>query len=223
LQPEGDVAASTDARSLEVAVEACRRCRNCPLYLRATQSVFGEGPVGAPLMLVGEQPGDEEDREGRPFVGPAGALLDKALADVGLSRDELYVTNAVKHFKFVERGKRRLHEKPSAREVRACSPWLEEELRLVHPRVIVAMGATAASSLFGPRVAVMRDRGRILSLPSLGSHGQPVAAVVTIHPSAALRAPTHERRRELRDMLVADLRVARGVAETGAGAGSVLS
>ena len=139
-------------------------------------------------------------------------LLDAALAEAGLPRRALYVTNAVKHFKFVERGKRRLHEKPSAREVRACSQWLDHELHLVHPRIVVAMGATAAASLFGTRVAVMRDRGHVLSLPSLMSPDEAIDAVVTIHPSAALRAPTSERRRELRDMLVADLIVAREAA-----------
>jgi DNA polymerase len=160
-------------------------------------------------MLVGEQPGNEEDLAGRPFVGPAGALLDEALAAAGLDRSSLYVTNAVKHFKFVDRGKRRLHEKPNAREVRACSTWLAQELRLVHPRLVVAMGATAAASLFGSKVAVMRDRGHVISLPSVLELERPLDAVLTIHPSAALRAPTSERRRELREMLVADLRVAR--------------
>lgn len=205
--------ASTDARSLALAAEACRECRNCPLYQHATQSVFGEGPPGAPIMLVGEQPGDEEDRVGRPFVGPAGALLDAALSAAGLSRGALYVTNAVKHFKFVERGRRRLHEKPNAREVHACGTWLGLELRLVNPRVVVALGATATASLFGPRVAVMRDRGHVLSLAPLAAPEHVVAAVVTIHPSAALRAPSSERRHELRDMLVEDLRAARVAVE----------
>jgi uracil-DNA glycosylase family protein len=194
------------------AAAACRSCRNCPLYLRATQSVFGEGPIGALLMLVGEQPGDEEDRRGQPFVGPAGALLDRALADAGIRRAEVYVTNAVKHFKWVERGKRRLHEKPSEKEIRACRPWLHDELRLVRPRLVVAMGATAASSLFGARAKVMRDHGRVLGLALEGGEGALVAAVLTIHPSAALRAPTHERRLELSRMLVADLAVARDAA-----------
>jgi DNA polymerase len=179
--------------------------------------VFGEGPADAAVMLVGEQPGDEEDRAGHPFVGPSGALLDAALAEAGLARGAVYVTNAVKHFKFAERGKRRLHEKPNAREVRACGMWLGQELRLVHPRVVVALGATATSALFGSRVAVMRDRGHVLSLAPLGAPEQVVEAVVTIHPSAALRAPTSERRHELRAMLVDDLRVA-GAAARGEGA-----
>jgi DNA polymerase len=159
-------------------------------------------------MLVGEQPGDEEDRRGHPFVGPAGALLDGALAEAGLSRAGVFVTNAVKHFKFVERGKRRLHEKPNAREVRACNPWLLDELRLVEPRMVVALGATAASALFGAKVSVMRDRGHVLSLAIGGDTVETVEAVLTIHPSAALRATTSERRHELRAMLVADLALA---------------
>jgi DNA polymerase len=172
--------------------------------------VFGEGPAHASLMLVGEQPGDEEDRRGHPFVGPAGGLLDRALDEARIPRDDVYVTNAVKHFKFTlnETGKRRLHEKPKGSEIRACRPWLLDELGLVQPHVVVALGATAASSLFGTRAQVMRDHGHVLSL-SVEEGGPLVKAVVTIHPSAALRAPTHDRRRELVEMLVADLRVAR--------------
>jgi DNA polymerase len=194
--------------TLEEAASACRACRACPLYLHATQAVFGDGPQHARLMLVGEQPGDEEDRRGHPFVGPAGALLDDALAAAGLSRQGVFITNAVKHFKFVERGKRRLHEKPNAREARACNPWLLDELRLVAPRMVVALGATASSALFGPKVSVMRDRGRVLSLTVGGDTVEEIEAVLTIHPSAALRAPTSARRRELREMLVADLALA---------------
>jgi DNA polymerase len=193
--------------TLDEAAESCRVCHECPLYLHATQAVFGEGPEHARLMLVGEQPGDEEDLRGHPFVGPAGALLDGALAEVGLSRTDVFVTNAVKHFKFVDRGKRRLHERPSAREVRACNPWLVDELRLVAPRMVVALGATATAALFGSKVSVMRDRGRVLSFP-IGGAIEAVEAVLTIHPAAALRAPTSARRHELRDMLVADLALA---------------
>jgi DNA polymerase len=160
-------------------------------------------------MLVGEQPGDEEDRSGRPFVGPAGHLLDEALSAAGVPRADVYVTNAVKHFKFVERGKRRLHDKPKGREVSACSPWLREEVRLVRPRLIVALGATASTSLFGPKVRVMRDHGRVLSMALSGAGSVSVEAVLTIHPSAALRGPTSERRRELREMLIDDLTIAR--------------
>ena len=190
----------------------------CPLYREATQAVFGEGPAGARVMLVGEQPGDEEDRRGHPFVGP-GAVLAEVLAEVGLAREELYLTNAVKHFKFVERGPRRLHEKPNARERAACRPWLLAELRLVRPRVVAALGATAAASLLGPSVRVLRDRGKVrpLVLPAPdrddgSDEGAAVDALVTIHPSAILRGPTPERRRELRAWLVRDLRL---VAERG--------
>jgi uracil-DNA glycosylase len=194
--------------SLTRAAMACRACKACPLYLHATQAVFGEGRAHASLMLVGEQPGDEEDRRGHPFVGPAGALLDRVLEEAGLTRADVYVTNAVKHFKFIERGKRRPHDKPKGREVRACSPWLREELRLVEPRVVVALGATATVSLFGAGVSVMRDRGRALSLATTDG-GPVVNAVLTVHPAAVLRAPTAQRRSELRDMLVGDLIVAR--------------
>jgi uracil-DNA glycosylase family protein len=203
--------------SLRATAAACRACRACPLYLHATQAVFGEGPAHARLMLVGEQPGDEEDRRrGHPFVGPAGALLDGALAEAGLSRAELYVTNAVKHFKFVERGKRRLHEKPKGREIRACSPWLRDEMRLVAPRVVVALGATATASLLGTKASVMRDHGRVLTFAPDEDEGRLLAAVLTVHPSAVLRAPTSERRRELRAMLVADLGVAKRAASRAA-------
>jgi DNA polymerase len=171
-------------------------------------------------MLVGEQPGDEEDRRGHPFVGPAGALLDRVLAEAGLARAEVYVTNAVKHFKFVERGKRRLHEKPKAREIRACSPWLRDELRLVAPLVVVALGATATMSLLGSQVSVMRDRGRVLRMPAADEDAAAGAdaparleAVLTIHPAAVLRGTTPERRSELRDMLVGDLVIARRAVE----------
>ena len=159
-------------------------------------------------MLVGEQPGDEEDRRGHPFVGPAGALLDRALADAGVPRSEVYVTNAVKHFKFIERGKRRLHDKPKGREIRACNPWLRDELRLVAPRMVVALGVTATTALFGSKASVMRDRGRLLVLPSDDAEARSIQVVLTVHPSAALRAPTSARRQELRDMLVSDLALA---------------
>ncbi|HVX97065.1 MAG TPA: UdgX family uracil-DNA binding protein [Polyangia bacterium] len=196
--------------SLQAAAAACRGCHACPLYLHATQAVFGEGPPHASLMLVGEQPGDEEDRRGHPFVGPAGGLLERALTGAGIPRDDVYVTNAVKHFKWKpnETGKRRLHDKPKGNEIRACRPWLLDELGLVQPHVVVAMGATAASSLFGTRAQVMRDHGHVLTL-AVEEGGPVVKAVLTIHPSAALRAPTPEGRHELLEMLVGDLRVAR--------------
>ncbi len=196
--------AGAPSASLAQAAAACATCRACPLYAAATQAVFGEGPPRAAVMLVGEQPGDEEDRRGHPFVGPAGALLDEALALAGLPRASVYVTNAVKHFKFVERGKRRLHQTPRARAAAACRQWLDDELRLVRPRVVAALGATAAGSLLGPSVRVLRDRGQVFPLArELGAPAPDV--VVTIHPSAALRAPTPERRRELRELLARDL------------------
>jgi DNA polymerase len=177
--------------TVAAAAEACHTCHESPLYHRQMQAVFGEGPVHARVMLVGEQPGDDEDRRGHPFAGPAGALLDDALVEAGVARTEVFVTNAVRHFKLV-----------------ACDPWLRNEVRLIAPRVVVALGATASSALFGKRVSVMRDRGRVLSLQLDGVTVEAVEAVVTIHPSAALRAPTSERRHELRDMLVSDLAIA---------------
>jgi DNA polymerase len=168
------------ATSVAEVRAAARHCHGCPLWERATQTVFGEGPPGAPLMLVGEQPGDQEDRAGLPFVGPAGRVLDRALADAGISRDDVYVTNAVKHFKWEERGRRRLHKKPNAAEVSACHPWLDAEVALVDPRVVVAMGATATASILGPRARVTRDRGQPLEWRAR-------VVVVTVHPSAILR------------------------------------
>jgi DNA polymerase len=206
--------------SLSQVADDCRHCHDCPLHLNATQAVFGEGPAHAPIMLVGEQPGDEEDRRGRPFVGPAGALLEAALLAAGLSREDVYLTNAVKHFKFTERGTRRLHEKPNGRELRACRQWLLRELDLVAPRVVVALGATAAASLFGGRIRILSARGRVLPLPIDGL-AAPVTSVLTIHPSAALRAPSPERRHALRAMLVADLALAAHTAVAGAAAHAV--
>jgi uracil-DNA glycosylase family protein len=158
-------------------------CRACPLWAHATQTVFGEGPPRAAVMLVGEQPGDREDLAGRPFVGPAGRMLDRALAEAGLDRAELYVTNAVKHFKNEPRGKRRIHKKPSDAEIDACQRWLERELELVAPRLIVALGATAARALFGRTTPVERNRGRLLK--RAGS----APVLITVHPSSLLRMP----------------------------------
>jgi uracil-DNA glycosylase len=173
---------------------AAQGCRGCDLWVNATQAVFGEGPAPAEVMLVGEQPGDQEDRAGRPFVGPAGRLLDEGLEQAGIDRKRVYVTNAVKHFKFVpiERG-RRLHKKPTASEVRACKPWLLEEIRLVKPRVIVALGATAAQALLGKQFRVTQDRGK--PLPSEFTE----AVVATVHPSSVLRAPDDAREQARRD------------------------
>jgi DNA polymerase len=178
---------------------AAAGCRGCALWLHATQTVFGEGPAPAQVMFVGEQPGDQEDRVGRPFVGPSGRLLDEALEAAGIDRRQVYVTNAVKHFKFVrqERTKRRLHKKPLLGEVRACRPWLEEEIRLVRPGVIVALGSTAAQSLLGSGFRVTERRGRVVT-------SEWGAIVATVHPSSVLRAPddvrTEARREFFRDI-----------------------
>ncbi len=185
---------------LSALERAAEQCRGCPLYRRATQTVFGEGPESAPVVLVGEQPGDEEDRQGRPFVGPAGRLLDEVLEEAGIDRDEVYVTNAVKHFKWEPRGTRRLHVKPSARETTACRPWLEAELKAIEPRIIVFLGATAAQSLLGRDFRLTRTRGHFLP-----SNLAP-RVLATYHPSAILRAPTSEARHQMRRELVADLR-----------------
>jgi DNA polymerase len=180
--------------------KAAAGCRGCDLWRDATQTVFGEGAVGAAAVLVGEQPGDQEDRVGRPFVGPAGRLLDEALESAGIERDAVYLSNVVKHFKFVrnELIKRRLHKKPSAAQVRACRPWLEEELRLVHPKVVVALGSTAAQALLGNRFRVTEYRGQVMRSEWAG----PVIA--TVHTSSVLRAPD-EARAEARREFFADI------------------
>ncbi|HEX3735936.1 MAG TPA: UdgX family uracil-DNA binding protein [Solirubrobacterales bacterium] len=188
-----------ERRSLKALREAVGDCRGCELYRDATQAVFGAGPAKARLMLVGEQPGDREDVEGEPFVGPAGGVLRKALLAAGIEVGDAYLTNAVKHFKWRPRGKRRLHQTPRVGEVSACRPWLEAEVAAIRPEAVVALGATAARSLFGPTVKVMKDRGALLE-----SDLAPLAAV-TIHPSAVLRAG--EEREEAFDSLVADLKV----------------
>jgi DNA polymerase len=167
---------------------ASKTCRGCELYCNATQTVFGEGPPDAAVMFVGEQPGDQEDLAGKPFVGPAGQMLDRAMDEAGIPRDEVYVTNAVKHFKFEPRGKRRIHAKPSAREVAACRPWLEAEIATIHPRVIVCLGATASQSLMGRTFRVTKSRGQVLQ-----SEWAP-ALLPTYHPSALLRMPDHDAR-----------------------------
>ncbi len=183
---------------------AAARCTACALYARATQTVFGEGPENAALMLIGETPGDQEDRTGRPFVGPAGRLLDKCLMKVGLARDQVYVSNVVKHFKWTPRGKRRLHGKPNAQEIRACLPWVEAEIALVRPQVLLLLGATAAQALIGRAFRVTRERGRLL--PS------PLAPFVlaTVHPSALLRADERNREAEIA-RFIEDLRQAASI------------
>jgi uracil-DNA glycosylase len=182
--------------------EAAAGCRGCELYEDATQTVFGEGPRAARMMLVGETPGDREDREGHPFVGPAGRELDKALERVGIDRSEVYVTNAVKHFRFQERGKRRIHQRPDARHVRACHPWLESELRLMRPEGLVVMGAVAAKALLGNAFKVTEQRGRLLEADLA-----PVI-VATIHPSAILRERDDAARKLQREAFTSDLAVA---------------
>lgn len=188
-----------DSRALKTLAEAAEGCRGCELYKDATQVVFGRGRKSAELMLVGEQPGDKEDQAGEPFVGPAGRLLDRALEEAGIDRSAAYVTNAVKHFKWRPRGKRRLHQTPRAGEIEACKPWLQAEVEAVKPRALLAMGATAARSLFGTKVKVTKDRGRPLESPLA-----PVAAV-TIHPSAILRLRDHDEREAELAAFVADL------------------
>jgi uracil-DNA glycosylase family protein len=188
--------------SLPSLKKAAAACRGCGLYLNATQTVFGEGPATARMVLVGEQPGDSEDKQGRPFVGPAGRLLEKALEEVGLWRESVYLTNAVKHFSFEPRGKARIHKKPRASEVKACRPWLGAELAVIRPDVLVLLGATAAQAIFGPAFRISRERGKPLS-----SAFAPVV-IATGHPSAILRAPDAAAREEAYRALVADLRVA---------------
>jgi len=193
---------------------AARECRGCELFESATQTVFGAGSAGASVLLVGEQPGDVEDREGVPFVGPAGRLLDRALTEAGVDRSAAYVTNAVKHFRFKStgNGQRRIHEKPAARHVNACEPWLAAELTAVQPKIIVALGATAAQALFGSAFRVTKQRGQLLDWPPpagpyVGNTVPAAAALATIHPSAVLRARTPDERETAFAGLVADLRI----------------
>lgn len=181
--------------------EAVATCRGCPLYRHATQAVFGEGDVHARIMMIGEQPGDSEDLAGRPFVGPAGQVLDAGLAVAGIPRDEVYVTNVVKHFKFTQRGKRRIHDKPTQYEVAACRPWLTEELSLIAPEIVVVLGATAAQSLLGRTFRVTRERG-VERATALAPH-----TFATVHPASVLRAPDESMREEARMAFYADLRV----------------
>jgi DNA polymerase len=180
--------------------EAAEGCRNCDLWKTGTQTVFGEGPASADVLLVGEQPGNEEDLEGRPFVGPAGRVLDGALEEAGIDRTRAYVTNAVKHFKWQAKGKRRIHQKPNWSEMTACKPWLEAEIRLVAPRVVVALGATAAQDLLGRQFRVTKERGVVRE-----SELHP-CVVATVHPSSILRAPDEQARREAMAEFVRDLR-----------------
>jgi uracil-DNA glycosylase len=185
--------------SLTAMREAVQACQGCPLYLRATQAVFGEGPAKARLLIMGEVPGDKEDLAGHPFVGPAGRLLDEALEHAGLSRRNVYLTNAVKHFKWEPQGARRMHSRPSAREITACRPWWEAEVEAVHPETILCLGATAAQAVLGRSFRLTRQRGELL--PSTYAAG----ILATYHPSAILRAPKPEQRQELRAAFFADV------------------
>jgi uracil-DNA glycosylase family protein len=198
------------ATRLQQVRTAAYSCQACPLWKGATQTVFGEGPEGADAMLIGEQPGHEEDLQGHPFVGPAGRLLDKALAEAGINRQKTYVTNVVKHFKWEPRGKRRLHKKPNMAEITACRPWLDAELRLVKPKVVVCLGATAAQSLFGKSFKVTEQRGKFVPIP--GSPSSPMKMAATVHPSSILRAPDEDRRRAEYKKFVQDLkRIAKAI------------
>jgi len=187
--------------------QAVQGCRGCDLYRYATQAVLGEGPQSSAIVLIGEQPGDEEDRRGRPFVGPAGRLLDRALEEAGIDRSTVYVTNAVKHFKFEERGKHRLHKKPKSSEIQACRPWLEAELAVIRPKIVVCLGATAAQSVFGPDYRVTKERGQFVT------HPWAPQATSTIHPSAILRAPDEQRHLEYQ-RFVDDLKKVRAAARS---------
>jgi uracil-DNA glycosylase len=202
IEPGGNLRASWEA-----LLGDARECTRCGLYKRATQTVFGEGPLDASILFVGEQPGDQEDVTGRPFVGPAGAILDAALEQAGIDRASVYVTNAVKHFKFVQRGKRRIHNKPDAGEIEACRWWIEHEREIIRPAITVALGATAARSLLGKIVTISQVRGTPLQLESGGE------CWVTVHPSFLLRIPEEERKREQKALFLRDLKRIKARAE----------
>ena len=187
-------------RDLVSLAEAARACQGCELYKRGTQTVFGAGPRNAEIMFVGEQPGDQEDLQGRPFVGPAGQMLDTAMEQAGIDRGQVYVTNAVKHFKWAPRGKRRLQAKPNAREMSACRPWLEAELAALKPKILVCLGATAAQSLLGSGFRITKQRGQVIR----SDWGVPIIA--TYHPSALLRAPDEVARAEMHKLFLTDLK-----------------
>jgi uracil-DNA glycosylase len=202
MERTGAAAPIPNHADLDALREAAGGCTACPLYRNATQTVFGEGPQRAPMMLVGEVPGDAEDLTGHPFVGPAGKLLDRCLVEAGIERSQAYVTNTVKHFKWEARGKRRIHSKPNLAEIAACLPWLEAELAAVQPKILVALGATAAQALFGKAFRVTRDRGR-----PVPTHWAP-HALATVHPSSLLRTPDEETRHREIARFVADLKQA---------------
>src|SRR3954463_14364078 len=200
IEKAGAAALIPNDMDVDALREAASECTACPLYRNATQTVFGEGPQRAPMMLVGEAPGDSEDLTGHPFVGPAGGLLDRCLAEAGIERGQAYVTNTVKHFKWEPRGKRRIHSKPNAVEIAACVPWLTAELQLVRPRVLVCLGATAAQALLGRQFRVTAERGKWVE-STLAPY-----VMATVHPSSILRSPDSETRHAEMAHLVADLR-----------------
>jgi DNA polymerase len=201
FRPETKTPMATAPLSLKTLREEATACRACPLWKNATQTVFGEGPPDAQLMLVGEQPGDKEDLAGKPFVGPAGLMLDRALEEAGINRKKVYVTNAVKHFKFVPRGKIRLHQKPTTPEIRACRQWYERELAAIRPDLVVAMGATAAQSVLGKITPINKNRGRPIDGPDR------VKALVTVHPSYLLRLPDADAKAREYRRFVDDLKI----------------
>jgi DNA polymerase len=190
------------ASNLKSLREEAANCQACPLWKNATQTVFGEGPAHARAVLVGEQPGDKEDLAGKPFVGPAGQMLDRALEEAGIDRSKVYVTNAVKHFKFVARGKIRLHQKPTTPEIKACRQWYERELATIKPTLVVAMGATAAQSVFGKLTPINKNRSHLIDLE------QVIQALVTVHPSYLLRLPDAEAKAREYERFVSDLKIA---------------
>jgi uracil-DNA glycosylase len=197
LNPSGALPTFSSLREAELTAKNCRRC---PLWERATQSVFGAGDNHARIVFVGEQPGDAEDRAGLPFVGPAGRLLDRALNQAQINRDLCYVTNAVKHFKWEPLGQRRLHKKPTSREIQACRPWLQAEIELIKPEVVVGLGATAAASIFGASVRIADVRGKLTHVESVGK-----ICLITAHPSSVLRAPDPDARQTEFNRLVQEL------------------
>jgi uracil-DNA glycosylase family protein len=208
-KPAGAARYVPDHATLPKLRNAVNGCHGCELYARATQAVFGEGPERARIMFIGEQPGNDEDRSGHPFSGPAGKLLDRALEEVGIDRADTYVTNVVKHFKFEERGKRRIHKKPGGVEINACRPWLEAEISLVKPKVIVCLGATAAQSILGRDYRLTKERGHFVE------HPWAPRVTSTVHPSAVLRAPDDEQRHAEYQRFVADLKKVRAALDGG--------
>ena len=206
VPPRGAASFVPDSRDFAVLSRAIQKCRGCDLYRHATQAVFGEGSTRARLVLVGEQPGDQEDLQGRPFVGPAGAILDKALVEAGIPRKDVFVTNAVKHFKFERAPKRRIHQTPTSGEVQACKPWLFQELETVKPDVLVCLGATASKAVIGPSFRLLRQRGEFVESPLAAR------VIATYHPSAALRADTDENREKIYGLIVRDLKKAAAAA-----------